>query len=71
MMGAGVVVMMCVEEVMCDLHCLDIIYVNALFQFHVHYLLFLAMELTIVLWEMMEFLPMETLVVSHVTLVMS
>ena len=40
-------------------------------QFLVHYLLFLAMELVIVHWEMMESLPMETLVVSHVTLVIS
>ena len=29
------------------------------------------MERLIVHWEMMEFFPMETLVVSHVTLVMS
>jgi len=29
------------------------------------------MEQSIVQWEMMEFLPMKTLVVSHATLVMS
>jgi len=29
------------------------------------------MEQSLVQWEMMEFLPMKTLVVSHVTLVMS
>ena len=34
-------------------------------------LLILIMELSIVHWEMMEFLPMKILVVSHVTLVMS
>ena len=42
-----------------------------LFQCPVHPLLFLIMERSIVHWEMMEFLPMKTLVVSHVTLVMS
>ena len=31
----------------------------------------LVMEQSIVHWEMMKFLPMKTLVVSHVTLVMS
>ena len=46
-------------------------YLSALFQFHVHFLLLLAMEQSIVHWEMIEILHIKTLVISHVTLVMS
>ena len=46
-------------------------YVCVVNQFPVHHYLFLLMEQSIVHWEMMEFLPMKTLVVSHVTLVMT
>jgi len=40
-------------------------------QFPIHLLLILIMEWSLVHWKMMEFLPMKTLVVSHVILVMS
>ena len=72
-MGAGVVVILYVIEVikLCMHYIFADINNKLVFQFHVHHWTVLTMEQSIVHLEMMEFLPMKTLVVSHVTLVMS
>ena len=53
------------------IHRLNNFRLNFLLKSPAPHLTILIMELLLVHWEMMEFLPMKTLVVSHVTLVMS